>query len=528
MKKKNLLIPALILVLYVITHLLNLTGLPVFADEAIYIRWAQLIIDDPGRYAFFPLNDGKTPLLMWLFVPFQFLFSDQLFAARFVSVIIGFFQVIAIGYLTKTLGGRNKTSWLAMLLTTLLPFWFFHHRMALTDTLLTLWLTLTTIGVIKIVQQKSSSISKITSKSLVHYIKKMSKAGWFWIIFTGSSLGLAFWSKLPAVLILPALPFYIFLPTKKSWIERIMFLLLIGSACVLGVALFLLLKLHPAFGQLFSRGGDFLYPLSEILQGRWQTTISNFPTYIWYFISYLTAPIVLLMLYAPFSPQFKRQQLLLLLSTAAIAGPIMLMGIVVYPRYLFPASIFLIVSAALAYQEIIDTWITKAKKTWIKVIIGLVIVLLAANTISQSVLLITQALIDPDATPFVSADQVQYLYEWSSGHGIKQTVDLIKNASQDKTIAVATEGYFGTLPDGILLYLHRQNVDNIYVEGVGQPVLEIPESFKERAQVYDQVWLVVNSHRMLISLPEEQHIAQYCRPGTAPCLDVWDISSLIQ
>jgi hypothetical protein len=57
-----------IALLYLFTHLWKLTILPVFADESIYIRWAQLIIDDWKQYLFFPLNDGKTPLQMWLMI----------------------------------------------------------------------------------------------------------------------------------------------------------------------------------------------------------------------------------------------------------------------------------------------------------------------------------------------------------------------------------------------------------------------------------------------------------------------------
>ena len=65
MKKTSLLI-VIFLVGYLSTHLYGLTRLPIFADEAIYIRWSQLIIDDWQQYLFFSLNDGKTPLLIWL------------------------------------------------------------------------------------------------------------------------------------------------------------------------------------------------------------------------------------------------------------------------------------------------------------------------------------------------------------------------------------------------------------------------------------------------------------------------------
>ncbi|MBD3279174.1 MAG: hypothetical protein GF390_00500, partial [Candidatus Pacebacteria bacterium] len=92
-KQKTLVILIIFIAVYLLTHLYRLTALPVFADEAIYIRWAQLIMDDWQQYLFFAMNDGKTPLHIWLLVPFQYLFTDQLYAGRFLSVLVGLIQV---------------------------------------------------------------------------------------------------------------------------------------------------------------------------------------------------------------------------------------------------------------------------------------------------------------------------------------------------------------------------------------------------------------------------------------------------
>ena len=83
------------------------------------------------------------------------------------------------------------------------------------------------------------------------------------------------------------------------------------------------------------------------------------------------------------------------------------------------------------------------------------------------------------------------------------------------------------MPDAVLMYLHDQNVENIYVEGVGQPVVEIPDKFSDRAKEFDQVILLVNSHRMELDPDNIQLLDQYCRPFEAPCLQIWDISQLI-
>jgi hypothetical protein len=153
-------------------------------------------------------------------------------------------------------------------------------------------------------------------------------------------------------------------------------------------------------------------------------------------------------------------------------------------------------------------------------------VLLLANTITASTAFILPSLTNADATPFVAADVTQYLTEWSSGHGIKQVVELIQAQAKQGTIAVATEGFFGTLPDGILMYLHRRDVSNVMVQGIGQPVLGIPDAFIEQAAAYETTWLVVNSHRMKIDTTDLTLVAEFCRPYDAPCLQVWDIASL--
>ncbi|MBT3249335.1 MAG: phospholipid carrier-dependent glycosyltransferase [Candidatus Pacebacteria bacterium] len=491
--------PALIIVFYLITHLYQLTLLPVFADEAIYIRWTQLIIDDWQQYLFFPMNDGKTPLLMWLMVPTQFLLSNQLLAARLVAVLIGLGQILSLGYLTKLLGGKKQTTWLVMILCSILPFWFFHHRMALTDGLLGLGMTLTAIGVVQIVNHKQKKL---------------------WVGLTALFFGLSLWSKLPAVLLIPSLFIYPWIKQTKIN-HKVKQIIRIGIATVGGLAIFFSLRLHPVFSQIFSRGSDFLYPWQEVvLQGKWQNTIISIPNYISYFGAYLTWPVLLLNIVGQFIPDLKKRRIqhVLLLSAIIFAGPIALLGKVVYPRYLFPASIFLTISAALMIQELFE-------KKLLQKILGGILVLCIGLASSRFIYF---SLTDVAKTPFVSSDKEQYLYEWSSGYGIKESVDYIKEQSKNKTVAVATEGSFGTLPDGILMYFHRQNVDNIYVEGVGFPVRGVTEKFEEKALSFDQILLVVNSHRLEMKVPAEDLLQEYCRPDNAPCLQIWDITKLLK
>lgn len=515
MKLTKWFIPLGILLFFLATHVYQLVLLPVFADEAIYIRWSQLIIDDWKQYLFFPLNDGKTPLLMWLTVPFLTLGRDPLFMARLVSVVAGVGQMFAIGAIVKSLGGRRMTVWLSMLLTTILPFWYFHHRMALIDALLTLWLSLTIWCLIRLNQEKKYNPQ----------IK--------WVGLGGMFYGLALLTKLPAVLLLPAFPLYLFIASLKLRQDLFKRLMMTGAVAAIGIALFVLLKLHPAFSQLFSRGSDFLHPWRYVfLEGGWLQTIKNIPTYFTYAAAYLTLPGIILIVAGLFAPDEKRRRQLHVLfwSMMAFAGPIVLMGRVVYPRYFMPVSVCATVIISLSLETLVLRFVQQQKNMHKKVIASVIVALLLANIVSQSTVFMAAAMTNPAKLPFVSADKEQYLHEWSSGHGITQVVDMIKRESANKKIAVATEGSFGTLPDGILMYLHNENVEHIYVEGIGYPVKRLSPQFVQRAQEFDTAWLVVNSHRLEfeVQLPENKLITEYCRPNGAPCLQVWDITELVR
>jgi len=215
--------------LFLVLHLYKLTALPVFADEAIYVRWAQLAIEDFSRYALFPLNDGKTPLFIWLMIPFQLIFADQLWAARFVSVLIGLGQMGLLVWLVKLLRGKKIAQVLVAFLGMCLPFWYFHHRMALIDGTFTFFLTLSLC----------LEIWAFSFKSVKNQ---------FWGSFlAGVAWGLAWLTKIPAILWAPAILLAGLwkLPSSKAGrVNRVFQLAMIGGV---GLSMFLLLRLSPIF-----------------------------------------------------------------------------------------------------------------------------------------------------------------------------------------------------------------------------------------------------------------------------------------
>ena len=86
-EKNTLVLGLLILLLSLFLRVYDLTYLPIFGDEAIYIRWAQVMRAEI-TLRFIPLTDGKQPLFMWSVIPFLKIITDPLVAGRLASVCI--------------------------------------------------------------------------------------------------------------------------------------------------------------------------------------------------------------------------------------------------------------------------------------------------------------------------------------------------------------------------------------------------------------------------------------------------------
>lgn len=499
--------------LYWVLHLWGLVSLPVFADEAIYIRWTQLMIDDWQQYAFFPLNDGKTPLMMWLMVPFQLLFDNQLYAARFVSVLIGFGQLVMMYALLQKLSTRKSVHIFGSLMTVILPFWYTYHRMALTEALLGLAVTIMIYGVVLVTRASGKKQQLVSGQESVA----------LGVLVFGVVIGLL--AKIPAVLAFPGL--YLLLTLTKNKNELVRKVVLVSVAIGLGATVVSLLAVHPAFSQLFARGSDFLYPLSEVLHGRWLSNVLRIPRYLYYFVWYMTLPAVIITVYGLFSRTVQQRVHTFFWAGMLVCLPIFIMGKVVHPRYFFPAVVFFTLALAISFEGIVVFFEKFEKRMLLRVGFALGIALLLANTVTQSLGFIVSAATKADTTPYVMEDSFQYLEGWSSGHGILETTALLRDTAQTSSVALATEGSFGTLPDGILMYLHRQSVEHIYVEGVGFPSVTFPENFVQRSQSFEHVWYVANEDRVKMNVSGFPEVARYCRPHDAPCLVIWDVSSVV-
>ena len=92
-----------------------------------------------------------------------------------------------------------------------------------------------------------------------------------------------------------------------------------------------------------------------------------------------------------------------------------------------------------------------------------------------------------------------YLEDWTAGWGQKEVATyLIDRASRGEKSVVITDGFFGTLPDGLQIYTSKY--PNITVIGGSPSITTLPtsltDSLKDKANT---VYLVANASRVNLS-----------------------------
>jgi len=245
---KEILIGSGILITAFILRIYNLTIIPVFGDEAIYIRWAQVMRAEP-TLRFLPLSDGKQPLFMWAVIPFFKVFSDPLVAGRIVSVFSGLGTLIGIFVLIRILLKSRKISWFACLIYAISPFSIFFDRLALAD----------------------SSLTMFGVWTLVFAVITVRKVRLDTAMLTGFSLGGALLTKTPATFFATLIPLTLILHEwPKKLRERFnrfsIFIFLFTFTYVIAYGMYNILRLGPNFHMIASRNKDYVYPLSHIFQ----------------------------------------------------------------------------------------------------------------------------------------------------------------------------------------------------------------------------------------------------------------------
>ncbi len=456
----------LVLVLFSL-RFYHLTLLPVFADEAIYVRWAQ-IMKAEETLRFLPLSDGKQPLYMWIVIPFLKIFRDPLIAGRVVSVLSGFGTLVGVTVLSWLLFKSKKVTFVSAFIYALMPYTFFFDRMALVDSMLSMFGIWTFIF---------AYLAVTTSK--LDYA-----------MLAGFSLGGAWLTKSPALffaLLLPTILF--FAKWQNNYKQNLSTFLkgfyLLTVTFVLGYGLNNILRLGPNFSLVATRNLDYVYPLSHFLltpldplkpflfeSGRWLIILG-------------TAGVVLLAI-GSYVFNFKKYTLIYLVLAIWLFGPIFIeaeFAKVLTARYIYFTIPYLIIIAGACFIYFSKKWY-------------LLFLTLLTLFLIQSVIFDFYLLKNPLKANLPRSERSGYLEEWTAGQGIAQAASYLENyklQNPNDKIVVGTEGYFGTLPDGLQIYLNKY--PEITVIGVGLNFTNVPKPLKESRDAGNKTYLLINNER---------------------------------
>ncbi len=447
--RNKLLLIAVVVLGAAFLRLYNLNSVPIFADEAIYVRWAQVMRAEPSL-RFLPLSDGKQPFYMWLLMPALKLFTDPLIAGRTLSAFAGLGTVFGTGFSAWLIFKNWRAVFLAAGITATLPFLVFFDRMALVDSLLAMFFIWT-----------------FNFSWLAVIYSRLDMA-----MLAGFSAGFAWLTKSPAVFALFLLPTLLLLSNNRK-ILKSCGLILVTFTIAFGM--YQILRLGPEFHMIALRNKDYVFPLWEILSRHPLDPLKPHLTDVFNFYIYLLTPVgLMLLVWGIFVGKLSNWRARIILVLWALA-PVLAEAAIAKAftaRYILFSIPFIVLLVTYALEHI--------------------------SLIAAGLLIISSLVLDslylalPQLAPLPKNERSGYFEEWTAGYGLKEVSQYLRQAAKSGPVLVGSEGFFGTPFDALQLYLN--DVPNVRVIGVGVWIDSVHEKL-QNALADNQVFLVVNSTR---------------------------------
>lgn len=452
-KKEDIIWAILISLAFWTTRLTNIRLWPIFTDEAIYTRWSQIALND-ASLRFISLTDGKQPLWHWLTMVTMKVISDPLVAGRVVSVLAGFIAMIGVWFLSYELFKKKRVAFVASFLYLTTPFMLLYDRIAIVDSMLTMWgVWVLYLGI-------------VTAKTL-----RLDFA-----MITGFALGAGLLTKSPAVFYTVLYPLNLLFISNKSQVKK--WLVLTIPTMLIAQAMRNIMRLSPWMHMIARKNTEFIISFTEFFKEPLRWFWGNLPSLWKWWVGSITWQVMLtalagliLVFFAKkskLSLTGKKKEIVYLLIyillpflTAAAFGK------VIFARYLLFITPAVLIIAALVTDRILSMKVTFYTK-------AVFVLFLTISSLYLDIKIIT----DPIGAPIIQADRDQYVDGFPAGWGVDEVIDFLKNQSKSQKIFLGTQGTFGLMPASFELYLWQNK--NIQIKGYW-PVSEVPDEVNEKA-----------------------------------------------
>ncbi len=396
----------LYILLFLTTRLINITTFPLYIDETTHIYVADLTAN--GQF-FVGLSETAKQLYVWCIVLFFQLFDDPIFAARAVSVLAGLLTAGICYRLTEAFYPGRRLGYLAALFYLISPFALLYDRMALADSLLATLMGLSILLSYRLWQTPTLKMS----------------------LLLGLVFGLAVLNKAYAVFYYPT-PLLLWLALGRQKIVWVKIVKLLGVTYATAAAAWLMIFTigQYAYQDYLEKksiaGGAQLGFLERVQVSAWQMAD--------WLITYLTLPLLLLLLFVIIRMIIKRDRLGFILVFLVIS-PLIAFALAftdLYSRYLLPIIVPVSVMIAWGIDDLLGLsvgWITSVRQRldfssptyFIAQITLLLLFCIPAATFSYLIL------IRPNQAPFPADDKTSYIIRAQLPSGYREIADRMES-----------------------------------------------------------------------------------------------------
>ena len=460
-----------------VVRLASLRALPVFGDEAIFLRLAALARTDPLTRLWISFQEAQAPLHIWLLALVLPVSPDPVRAGRLLSVVAGIACIPASAWAARRVVDAFEQASApatarfvpvaAAALAALCPFFVFAGRLARVDSLFLLESILAAgLAFALAVASEEGSRARRLSLALVFGILMGAT------MLTRQAVSYPLW-------LLPAIAWFLRPePRRGATVTRL--LAALAVAAVIAAALWLPMLTSPGEPDAMTRLFHFSrYRPPMPLDERLRLALGNARLAAAAFWAYLTPPVVLaalgLLVPSRLAPARRRLLWFLLLWEAILIGPTVLFAASYFPRFALPAAVPVCVAAALGAARL---W--KRLSAWIRLpaLRAALAAVLAATALGPSILQLARGERDWRDWRLLPIDREQFLTGPSAGFASEAAAGFLREEARRGPLVVLTPEISGNPSDTIWLLLGRETrVTSSYApDALSRPLLLPAES----------------------------------------------------